>query len=367
MTIWDHQDCLEAPSQRTAGGLARGESTGRGPEPRRRGDQRNGQAGLSLVELLVAMGVTTAIMALTFSSTAELIMATQRDSAQSYTTTRARGAMALVVRLLRNDFVQFNTRAATPLGVNFDLDDDGVPVVRDGVLLYFDSNFTAQIYESGGAGQPMSAGFDDQDGDGQADLFGIGMVAQDLNPQNGTQDFVDVTPRDGAADDLDRDGNADLLWTLNLVRFNNIGQVSDPARWRQGRVVATNVYVRRLNPAGALVGSNLRTFEYSAHNALAMLYDTAALGGNGNTIVDETEIGRMVSVDGVINSANEVSAIDSITMTLNVVEVTDEGNGKRVVLSGDISSDLITPRTLMLIKRNGIVGLADPSLAANVD
>jgi hypothetical protein len=179
------------------------------------------------------------------------------------------------------------------------------------------------------------------------------------------QDVIDLN-HDGVADDLDRDGNSDKLWTLTMATFNKIADVSTVSRWKQARVLATNCYVRKLVASGTLTGPNISTFQFSAHNPLAMLFDTAAYGGNADDNVSESELGNMISADGIINSANEVASIDSITITLNVVEQTHEGSGRTIVLSGDISSDLITPRSLTLLKRNGIVSLPDPTLASNI-
>jgi hypothetical protein len=266
---------------------------------------------------------------------------------------------------LRNDLVQFNTVPGTPLGINFDLDDEGGnPLVRDGILYYFDSNHTAQFFKASANGEAQTTGLDDGNGDGFADVIGVGLVRQDLN-RDGVQDFIDLN-RDGQPDDLDGDGNPDPLWTLMMVHFNTIDDVTNVTLWRQSRVLTTNVYISRIDPAGPLSGDNIDTFEFSAHNPLAMLYDTAALGGNVNSIVDEPELGRMATADGIINTDNEVASIDSITITLHVVEVTRFGNDWRVV-RGDISSDLITPRALQLMKSNGIVGIPDPTLAANIN
>ena len=71
-----------------------------------------------------------------------------------------------------------------------------------------------------------------------------------------------------------------------------------------------------------------------------MLYDTAAFVGNGDGDVDELELGRMTSVDDIINAAGEVSSVDSITVTLHIAEVAGLGSGRRLLL-GDYSSGLI--------------------------
>ena len=258
--------------------------------------------------------------------------------------------------------MHFNTVAGTPLGLNFDLDGD--VLVRDGLLYYFDSNSTAQIYSGGVNGEAQTAGFDDMDGDGFADVIGIGLVSQDLN-SDGVQDFIDLD-NDGQPDDLDGDGNLDPWWTMTFVVFDNIGEVNDSDLWNAGQVLATNLYIRRLDPTDALSGFNIDTFQFSAHASVPMLYDTAAFGGNGDGTVDETELGRMTTVDDIINTVDEVSSVDSITITLHVAEVAGLGSGRRLLL-GDYSRSLITPRMLQLIRANGIVGVPDPTQAVNVN
>jgi hypothetical protein len=47
---------------------------------------------------------------------------------------------------------------------------------------------------------------------------------------------------------------------------------------------------------------------------------------------------------------------------LHVAEIAN-----RRLISGDISSDLITPRPLQLMKLNGMVGIPDPTQAANIN
>jgi type II secretory pathway pseudopilin PulG len=329
---------------------------------------------MSLIELTISMGILTALLSLIFQSFSDVTQNAARDSAQSYAVSRARGAMELVARSLRADLVQFNTVAGTPLGVNFDLNEPpnaaGTPVVRDGILYYFDANHTAQIYKQGSSGQPQTAGFDDANGDGFADVMGLGLVPQDLNG-NDVQDFIDLN-RDGLADDLDGDGNVDPLWAVTMVHFNKLADVSNPDLWREGRILTTDVYIRRLvallpsGLPGPLSGSNIVTFQFSAHNPVAMLYDFGS-GGNKDDIVSENELGNMTTVNGIIDMPNEAASIDSITISLNVVELASDGLGKRIVLSGDISSDLITPRALALTRRNGIVGIADPTQAVHVN
>jgi hypothetical protein len=322
------------------------------------------ESGLSLLELMIVMGVLSVVMALSLQALGALMKVTVRDSTQADLISAGRGAVERLVLLLRNDFVQFNTRAGTPLGVNFDLDDGSGPVVRDGILFYVDSNHNAEIFSGAVSGQPQSAGFDDADLDGQPDLIGLGLVPQDIN-QDGVQDFIDID-NNGQPDDVDRDGQADRLWMLVQVRFNNVAAVSNPALWRAGSILATNVFTVRRAAAGGQTASNIRTFQFSANNPLAQAYDTAAWGGNANGLVEESEIGNIQTADGIINTATEVASIDSISVTLNLARIARQGSGRTSVEISAIDSDRITPRTLMLIKRNGLVGLPDPTAAQNI-
>lgn len=320
------------------------------------------EAGTSLVELMIGVGILTGLMGIVGQSFVSLAQNTAQQAARSYATSNVRGASERLALSLRNDLVHFNTVADTPLGLNFELDGDAV--VRDGLLYYVDSDHTAQIYAAGVEGEAETTGLDDMDGDGLADVIGVGLVSQDLNG-DGTQDFIDLNS-DGQPDDLDGDGNPDPLWTLTRVQFDNLGDATDGALWRDGQVLASNLYIRRVDPAGPLSGFNIDTFEFSAHSPLAMVYDTEEFGGNEDGTVDERELGRITTADGIINAENEVASIDTITISLHIAEVAGIGSARRLIL-GEISSGRITPRTVKLMRTNGIVGVPDPQRVTNVD
>lgn len=328
------------------------------------GSPAGADAGYSIIELVIVLGVMAVVMALSMQAFTSLAQVVTRDTSRSYLTSTARGSVDRVTLLLRNDFVQFNTVTGTPLGVNFDLDETSGALVRDGLLFYVDANHNAQIFPGSVAGQPQSAGLDDVDGDGRADVIGLALVRQDLD-RNGVQDIIDANA-DGLADDVDGDGNGDPLWTLTRVRFNNISAVSTTALWRAGDVLATNAYVVRRVASGPLTGSNIRAFQYSASNSLSQVYDTAASGGNDNGLVEEPEIGNMGTADGVINTATEVASIDSIAISLPFVQVARQGGARTTLEFATIDSDRISPRLLVLIKRNGMVGLPNPALSSNI-
>ena len=167
------------------------------------------------MEIVLAIGILTGLRGMVFQSFVSLSQNTAEEAARSYATSKVRGAMDRLVLTIRNDFVHFNVVAGTPLGINLDLDGDAL--VRDGLLYYFDRNRSAQIFSTGANGEAQTTGLDDVDGDGFADVVGIGLVSQDLDG-DGAQDFIDLND-DGLPDDLDGDGNPDPWWTLTFVAF----------------------------------------------------------------------------------------------------------------------------------------------------
>ena len=315
--------------------------------------------GFSLVEVIITMGILLLVMEAFFTTFVQTGRVTERESNRSAMISTARNGMEQVTRIVRSDMVQFNAVAGTPLGVNFDLDLGGGPLVRDAVLFYIDQNHTAMLYASGDAAQPFNAGLDDANGDGFADVLGIGLVRQDENA-DGVQDFIDVNS-DAVSDDIDGDGVPDPLWHLVVVRFDKVADVTNPALWEAGRVLARNLYVRRLNPANPLAASNIDTFQFMAKSPTALLSDT-----NGDGILDERELGSLESADNVINTAGEVARVDALILTLHIADPLFYG-GHRNVVREDLSTEIITPRALALYRRNGIVGLADPTDPKNIN
>jgi pilin/secretion family protein with methylation motif len=301
--------------------------------------QNKNSTGFSLIEFIVAIGIMTIVVGLAFSALIQLFSVHSRTSGISHATSVARNGVDAVVASLRNDFVQFNTVPSTPLGVNFDLDDAHGPLVRDGILYYVDTNHTAQIYSSSALNRPMSAGMDDLDGDGHADVIGLGLVRQNTIDSN-VQDSIDVN------------GKQELLWTLRLVKFDNIGEVSTASRWLQGIFLAHDLYIRKIDSSGPLAGYNIDLFRFSG---------TGPTSGR----LGENEIGNW-NGDGIINTASEVAATDGVVITLHVAEMVQLPTGRSVV-TRDISSDLINPRMLWLYRQNGIVGLPDPTNPANIN
>ena len=85
------------------------------------------------------------------------------------------------------------------------------------------------------------------------------------------------------------------------LKFKKISDVSTPQIWRDRLVLARDLYIRRINPAGPLSGYNIDTFRFTGNNPNALLMDAPAAGGNGNGVADETEIGNANS-DAIIDS-----------------------------------------------------------------
>lgn len=320
--------------------------------------RRPSAGGFTIVEVIITLAILLIVTEAFFTALVQTGRVTERESRRSAMISTGRNGMELTTRILRSDMVQFNTVAGTPLGVNFDLDQGG-PLVRDAVLFYVDENHSAMLYVSGDTSKPFNAGMDDKNGDGFADLLGLGLLRQDENG-DGVQDFIDVNS-DGAPDDIDGDGLPDPLWHLVLARFDKVADVGNPALWQAGRVVARNLYVRPLNPANPLTASNIDTFRFMAKSPTALLSDT-----NGDGVLDETELGNLESADGVINTAGEVARVDALILTLHIADPLFYA-GHRNVVRGDLSTEIITPRALALYRRNGIVGLADATDPKNIN
>lgn len=308
---------------------------------------RAGEKGFTLIETVITFTIIAAVTGIFISAIIMLDRGTRRGIGKAQIANNARGAMEGIARLLRNEMVQFNTVAGTPMGVNFDLDDGGDPLVRDAMLVYIDQNHTGEMYTADETGKPVFAGLDDLDNDDKADVLGIGLLAQD-DDGDGNQDFID-TDGDGNPDDLDGDGRQDKLWNLVSARFDNIGDVSTPSLWRAGKVLSRNLFVKLDNPSDALVAAKIDTFRYQAKSAIALLSD-----GNADGVLDEAELGNIFSANGVVDHANEIALIDSVNVTLHVVTVGARGS----ILTLDVNTQ-ITPRAIELFRINGIIGLAD--------
>ena len=317
------------------------------------------ELGYSLIEVLTTLPILLLVSGIFYVVLLKTHRISRRETTRSAVISTARNGMDLANRTVRNELVMFNTAAGTPLGVNFDLDQGGQPLVRDAVLFYVDQNRTALLYVFDDTGKPFMAGLDDLNGDGFADVIGIGLVRQDENGDN-VQDFIDVDSN-GQPDDIDGDGNTDPLWHVVMARFNRIDDATNPALWSSGAVLARNVYARRLNPAGPLVASNMDTFQFFAKSPAALLADT-----NGNKVLDESEIGNLVTADNVINQPGEVVMIDAVTLSIAAAEVAWRG-GRPGLVQEVLSTHNITPRALALFRRNGIVGLVDPTIPANIN
>ena len=313
--------------------------------------------GFSLLDMLmtlILMGLVTGIfMASLFSA----LSGVERESNRAVNTSKGRSGMEMVTQILRNDVVQINVAAGTSLGVNFDLNENEEPGLRDGVLFYVDEDGSGRLTESEEAGAVEFAGLDDTNGDGQADLIGIALLPQYLNE---VRSIIDID-KDGQADDIDGDGNADPLWQLVMRRFENIGQTSDLSRWKAGLILVRDLYLKKIDPEGELTGPNIDTIQYRARNSDAIVSDA-----NSNGSVEEHELGSISSKDGIINSAVEVASIDTIRFKLHVAQVTEGLQGKKMVMTRDLTTE-VAPRPLLLLRRNGIVGSLDAKSVLNID
>ena len=318
---------------------------------------RSDASGFSLIDMLltlILMGLVTGIfMASLFAA----LSGVERESNRAVNTSKGRSGMEMLTQILRNDVVQINVASGTSLGVNFDLNEDDAPGLRDGVLFYIDEDGSGRLTESEEAGAIEFAGLDDTNGDGQADLIGIALLPQYLN---GVRSIVDID-KDGQADDIDGDGNADPLWQMVMRRFENIGQTSDLSRWKAGLILVRDLYPKKIDPEGELTGANIDTIQYRARNSDAMASDT-----DSNGLVEEHELGSIASKDGIINSAVEVASIDTIRFRLHVAQVTEGLQAQKTVLTRDLSTE-VAPRPLMLLRRNGIVGSLDAKSVLHID
>ncbi len=313
-------------------------------------------SGFSLIDMLmtlILMGVVTGIfMASLFSA----LSGVEREGNRALTTSKGRSGMEMVTQILRNDVVQINIASGTSFGVNFDLDENGSPGLRDGVLFYIDEDGSGRLTAEE-AGALEFAGLDDLDADGKADIVGIALLPQYLNE---VRSIVD-TDKDGKADDIDSDGTADPLWQLVMRRFENIDQVTDLSKWKAGLILVRDLYLKKIDPDGDLTGPNIDTIQYRARNSDAIVADA-----NSDGVVDGNELGNISSKDGIINAAIEVASIDSIRFRLHVAQVTEGLQDQKRVLTRNLTTE-VAPRPLMLLRRNGIVGSLDATSALNID
>jgi hypothetical protein len=261
-----------------------------------------------------------------------------------------------------NDLNRDGIPDSTPQGVNFKLNNgDGSPLVRDGLLVYLDSAQTT-IYHDGddvghaGHGYPDVVGFDDADGDGHADVLGIGLVAQDDN-QDGQQDFIDID-RDGTADDVAKDefgntdGEPDMLWKLVIVRFNNIGDVTQTALWKNGKALARNIdpIVRDLGGVTenydtlSYGGCCLHSYDYGKDG----VFETSDTG-EGDSTIKEYEIAisdPLGASTGVIDTAAEIAVIGTVRLNLRIVTRYEKGR-----VDVDCIRTSVAPRALSIVHR----------------
>ena len=314
-----------------------------------------GEKGFTLAETVISFSIIAVVTGVFVTAIIMLDRGTQRGISKSQVANSARSAMEGIARRLRNEMVQFNTVTGTSLGVNFDLDDGGDPLVRDAMLVYIDQNHTGEMYTADEEGKPVFAGLDDTDNDGNADVLGIGLLAQD-DDADGNQDFIDADG-DGNPDDLDGDGRQDKLWNLVSARFDKIADVSTASLWQAGEVMARNLFVRLDSPSDDLVAEKMDLFRFEAKSATALLSDS-----NNDGVLSETELGNVTSSNAMVDAMEEIALIDSVNVTLHVATTGAQGS----VVTMDLNTQ-ITPRAIELFRINGIVGLADATDAGQID
>lgn len=323
--------------------------------------QTDRSRGFSIIELLTGLTLLI-ILGVIFSAVLSgVITGSKREEARSGSVNSARSSLDMISNTMRTTFVQFCNYPGVHLGVNLDLDEGKKPVLRDGLYFFVDSNQTAILYPAGESSQPETAGFDDEDGDGQPDVVGFGLVAQD-DDGDGVQDFADVD-MDGKPDDFDLNRTEDRFWRLVMVRFDSPAQVNDVEKWKAGRTLAANVFYRTEQGQGKgqnTSAEDIDTFQFFSTDSSVMSYDK-----DGSGELDEGELGSIVTGGGKIDHVTEMAAIDGIRVNLHVAAAR-KGQRDKLSIYETVAGKVI-PRAITLFRRNALVGLADPTLAKNVD
>jgi hypothetical protein len=325
---------------------------------------------MSLVETMVAMTlflVVTGIITAAYFSGHRVF---QQDSLRIQQNDAARLAVWEMVKDLRdsaavihtNDLDHNGVTDSSPLGVNFKLNNtDGSPLVRDALLVYTDSTQGTIYYDGDGVGKPGSGypdfvHFDDADGDGHADVLGVGLVAQDDN-RDGQQDFIDAN-EDGTADDVVKgpsgvtDGRPDMLWKLVVVHFGNIGQVTQQNLWKNGKVVAKNIV-----PFITNAGTSTESYDTISYNGCCVdSYDYGMDGvfatsdtGENDGVVEEYEIACADPAGAstqMIDTANEIMLIGGIKFNLRLASVVER---RRVDVN--YVKTMVAPRGIAIVHR----------------
>jgi hypothetical protein len=266
------------------------------------------------------------------------------------------------VVIQNNDLDYDNVTDSTPQGVNFKLGDPdtGLSAVRDGLLVYTDTQHVTVFFDGDPAGSPGHfypdvVGFDDLDGDGKSDLLAFGIVPQDKN-RDGLPDRVPRTiftnERLPAVQGIGSSGYSPYYWKLVQVSFKNISEVGNIEKWKEGTTLAYDLvpYITKyrtgneiydvINYEGGLPGN----FDYG-HDGTFGTGDA----GEGDGVVDEIELGfaDSSSFDGYINTAPEIRCIISIKFKLRKVNRVDP-------IRFDISTAEtgVTPRAFEMIFKN---------------
>ena len=301
------------------------------------------ERGYSMVELMVAF----MLLVLVGSVAGKLIFSGYRvyfqESTRQVSNGQARLALDTAVRRLRDN-------AARVARVNLSLNDaGGKAAVRDGFLVWSDSQHRTVYRDAGGDGFPDQVGWDDADGDGHTDLIGFALVPQD-DDHNGVQDFVDAD-NNKVADNIVKvggvtDSSADLRFDLVFATFGSLAKALDYREWADARVLAKDV-VPQISTVNNVTqydtiqvqGVHPDNYDYG-HDADWDVVDA----GDGDGIVDEIEIGQAESLDQLIDTQAEYDIIGSVRFSVTAAKVFER---KRLDMGTSVS--LVTPRAFAII------------------
>jgi hypothetical protein len=327
---------------------------------------------MSILEFLVAAAI--GFMAISIAMDIIIVgsKSVKEDCIRIAAHDESRLAFQKAVKLLRdsayviqnNDLDNDGNTDSSPQGVNFSLDEPGssVPAVRDGLLVYTDSGHATIFWDEDPSGEPGHRypdvfGFDDRDGDGKSDLLGFGLVPQDRNG-DGEQDRLKRTcfsnERLPVVQGAGSDGYSPYYWKLVMVQFDNLSEVNDAEKWKQGTAIAYNLVPYITNYDTSLEHYDIITYEGAlpgnsdyGHDGEFQTLDQ----WEGDGLVDEIEVGYLDSdsFDGHINSAKEIRSIMSIKFRLRKVLQVDP-------IRFDISAveTGITPRAFAMTFYNGL-------------
>ncbi len=273
------------------------------------------EGGVTLIELLIAMAIFGAVLAMVFSFLSVARLASSRDEAITELDGLGEQVSQRVVMDLRSNLksVEWVNISVTKMG-------DPYPTVVDGWIFRTVSN----------------------------EVVGYGLRPSDRD-HDGKQDFIDVD-KDGKADDANQDGKPDLLYRLVRVRFPALAVAADepipqtyktanfqnPSVWANSNILIAehlvpNVQVITItSPAQSFTNYNVFEFQgLPEYDAVAghPRYDVGLDGvwdaanpdpGQGDGRVEEGELGNIQNGNLWIDHIQEVTRIRSIRLNLHL-------------------------------------------------